>query len=429
MEVQPSAGHDLAERVNDSAVGGLANGLADNLEFIRQDLLLLTTNNVFVAPSIYGALVELVPDATLLVDERGAILSLNRHAKQMFGYSAEELIGQPVELIVPDHAYVWSRTRHEVIAEATDGGAQQGAGQVMNEPTSTASPATAAEDHALVGRRKDGAEFPADIMLRPLLDGGSAQVITVIHDLSERVREHERTQAAISEMQHRLLDCEENERQRLAQELHDGPLQELHCLDFKLVAMARLNEDERQQAELMEMRSSLRQLARHLRAICQDLRPPALTPFGVAVVLRSFAETFQQDHPELSVELDLEDDGQRLEERTRLTLYRICQHSLRNVAQHAEAGHVYIGLHLGADCVELRIEDDGRGFVLPEDWLTLVRAGKFGLLGCIERAEAIGGQLTIRTEPGHGVQLLVTAPLGRNGSTARPANSQPTLAQ
>ena len=72
-------------------------------------------------------------------------------------------------------------------------------------------------------------------------------------------------EAALCEMQHRLLDSEENERQRLAQELHDGPLQELHSLDFKLVAMARQLSDTQQQAQLSEMRSTLRQLARHLR--------------------------------------------------------------------------------------------------------------------------------------------------------------------
>ena len=71
-------------------------------------------------------------------------------------------------------------------------------------------------------------------------------------------------EAALCEMQHRLLDSEENERQRLAQELHDGPLQELHSLDFKLVAMARQIADDQQQAQLSEMRSTLRQLARHL---------------------------------------------------------------------------------------------------------------------------------------------------------------------
>ena len=209
---------------------------------------------------------------------------------------------------------------------------------------------------------------------------------------------------------HRLLDSEENERQRLARVLHDGPLQELHSLDFRLVALARLLEDEQQQMQLAEMRSTLRQLARHLRSICQDLRPPALTPFGVSAVLRSFAEGFQQEQPDLVVELDLEDDGQRLSERVRLALYRICQHVLSNVAQHAQAARVQISLKLHDDLVELCILDDGCGFVVPDDWLTMIQQGKFGLLNCMERAEAIGGQLSIQSQPGQGTQLRIVAP-------------------
>lgn len=210
---------------------------------------------------------------------------------------------------------------------------------------------------------------------------------------------------------HRLLDSEENERQRLAQVLHDGPLQEVHSLDFRMVAMARLVEDEQQQMQLTEMRSTLRQLARHLRSICQELRPPALTPFGVSAVLRSFAEGFQQEQPDLVVELDLEDDSQQLSERARLTLYRISQHALRNVAQHARASHVLVSLKLHDGEVELCIQDNGAGFSVPQDWLPIIQQGKFGLLNCMERAEAVGGYLTIRSQPGEGTQLRLVAPI------------------
>jgi signal transduction histidine kinase len=210
---------------------------------------------------------------------------------------------------------------------------------------------------------------------------------------------------------HRLLDSEENERQRLAQVLHDGPLQELHSLDFRMVALARMIEDEQQQMQLTEMRSTLRQLARHLRSICQDLRPPALTPFGVSAVLRSFAEGFQQEQPDLVVELDLQDDGQQLSEQARLTLYRISQHALRNVAQHAHASRVSVSLKLGTEEVELCISDDGRGFVVPDDWMVMIQQGKYGLLNSMERAEAVGGKLQIHSQPGAGTQLRIVAPI------------------
>lgn len=216
---------------------------------------------------------------------------------------------------------------------------------------------------------------------------------------------------------HCLLDSEENERQRLAQVLHDGPLQEVHSLDFRLVALARLLEDEQQQTQVTEMRSTLRQLARHLRSICQDLRPPALTPFGVSTVLRSFAEAFQQDHPSLVVALNLEDDGQRLGEHVRLTLYRISQQVLRNVAEHAEARHVNLSLKFTEEAAELCVQDDGCGFDVPHDWLMMIQQGKFGLLNCIERAEAVGGRLTIVSRPGAGTSVHVVVPVSANITT------------
>ena len=221
---------------------------------------------------------------------------------------------------------------------------------------------------------------------------------------------------------HCLLDSEENERQRLAQVLHDGPLQEVHSLDFRLVALARLLEDEQQQTQVTEMRSTLRQLARHLRSICQDLRPPALTPFGVSTVLRSFAEAFQQDHPSLVVALNLEDDGQRLSEQVRLTLYRISQHVLRNIAEHAQARHVNVSFKLTDEEAELSIQDDGRGFDAPHDWLMMIQQGKFGLLNCIERAEAVGGRLTIVSHPGAGTKVHIVVPV--SAAQAAPAPLQ-----
>lgn len=227
--------------------------------------------------------------------------------------------------------------------------------------------------------------------------------------------------AALCEMQHRLLDSEENERQRLAQELHDGPLQELHSLDFKLVAMGRqIADDHQQQAQLSEIRSTLRHLSRHLRSICQDLRPPALTPFGVGAVLRSFAESFQQNHRNLTVVVDFDDDSQCLSERARLALYRICQHGMRNVAQHAEATRVYVSLRVGESNVRLCIEDNGKGFAVPEDWMPMVEQGKYGLLGCVERAEAVSGHVTIHSEPGNGTRLHVVVPF----SSAQPDSTE-----
>ncbi len=211
-------------------------------------------------------------------------------------------------------------------------------------------------------------------------------------------------------MPYNWFDSEEMERHRLARRLHDGPLQMVHSADFELVAIIRQAEEAEGLAGLMEVRNTLRHVTRELRMICQDLRPPALTPFGVGAVIRSYADSLLEDQPDLRIELDLEIDEQRLSERTRIVICRVCQQTLRNVIDHAGAQHLYVGLRVLGDDAELRIEDDGCGFDLPDDWFALARQNKWGLLTTVQRVEAIGGSLKIHTAPGQGAQILVVVP-------------------
>lgn len=208
-----------------------------------------------------------------------------------------------------------------------------------------------------------------------------------------------------------LLESQEAERQRLAQELHDGPLQELHSLDFGLMMLARHLEGDAAIDQWSAMRATLQSVSRQLRTLCQDLRPPALGPFGLSAVLRSYAENFQLLHPEIKVDLDLAKDDQQLSQPVRVALYRICQQALRNIAQHASAQHVRITLRLLPDCVTMTVEDDGAGFHAPAVWLDWARQGRFGLFESFQWAAAIEGTLEIDSQPRRGVQLRVTAPL------------------
>jgi two-component system, NarL family, sensor histidine kinase NreB len=337
---------------------------------------------------------EIIPDAVLLVDQQGLIIAANSHAARLFGYEKAELLGAQVEQLVPEAL----RDRHS---------AHRDVFHQQQQPWAVGA------GIELVGRTKSGLEIPVDIALSKVTGMGAPFVLALIRDLSTRLNERRRVERARNEVQHRLLDGEEYERQRLAQALHDGPLQELHSLDFELVALARQVDDDTCREQLLELRASLRQVARHVRAVCQDLRPPALTPFGVSAVIRSYAETFQAENPALEVVLELEDDDQRLPERVRLTLYRICQHALRNVAQHAQATRVAVALKLRDAEVEMEIADDGSGFELPAEWLEFVQQGKFGLLGCVERTEAINGMIDIHAVRAKGSVLRVVAPIPR----------------
>jgi signal transduction histidine kinase len=220
-----------------------------------------------------------------------------------------------------------------------------------------------------------------------------------------------------------LLESQETERQRLAQELHDGSLQELHSLDFGLMTLARHLEGELAISQWSTIRTTLQSVSRQLRTLCQDLRPPALGPFGLSAVLYSYAENFQLLYPDMTVGLDLAEDNQQLPQSVRVTFYRICQQALRNVAQHANAQNVHISLQLNNGQVTMTVEDDGAGFAVPEAWLEWARQGRFGLFEAFQRAAAIGGNLEVDSQPDRGVRLRVTAPLARaEHSTSSPCN-------
>ena len=143
----------------------------------------------------------------------------------------------------------------------------------------------------------------------------------------------------------------------------------------------------------------------------RELRPSSLAPFGLEKAILEHAERFAQDHSELKVHLDLMPDGQTLPEWIRLALFRIYQVALTNAIRHSGASRVDIRFSFDDVQAVLAVEDNGRGFEVPERWITLARAGHLGLIGASERAEVVGGRLEVHSRPGEGTHLRVTVPL------------------
>lgn len=228
--------------------------------------------------------------------------------------------------------------------------------------------------------------------------------------------EHKEVEAELAEARERLSESREEERARLARELHDGPLQDLYGVRFQLKGLLKLIDGEESLGKIADIQAELQQVTRTLRAICGELRPPTLTPFGLEVAIRSHAEQFRKTHSDVDVELDLVSDGQTLSDEARNALYRIYQNALSNVAQHANACHVRVTLAMDDGQIMLEVADDGRGFEIPDRWTQLARHGHLGLLGASERAESIGGYLEVQSEPGKGTVLRVVAPVSADGA-------------
>jgi len=238
-------------------------------------------------------------------------------------------------------------------------------------------------------------------------DGAEKFVIGMV----ENITVNKQIEAELSELQQRLREGREMERLRFAQDLHDGPLQEIIGVSYQVQEVVNSIQEDSSREQLQAIRTALQALAHSVRALCGELRPPSLVPFGLEKTIRSHLEEFQKSHSELSISYKLARDGKSLPEHTRIVLFRIYQESLNNILRHAQAKSVKIQFRLTSQKAVLEIQDDGKGFELPNRWVRLARQGHLGLIGAMERTSEVGGFLEILTSPGNGTLIRASVPL------------------
>ncbi len=215
------------------------------------------------------------------------------------------------------------------------------------------------------------------------------------------------------EIKNRLVESQERERLRLAQDLHDAPIQDLYGMIYQLDDLRDAVKGPDGEKILDECDHTLHRVVNSLRTICRELRPPSLSPFGLEVAIRDHVEKFQDQNPEIRVHLELMQDRQVLSDSMRLSLFRIYQQAIHNIARHAQASEVFIRFRWDKEAVILEVEDNGVGFEVPENWLELVHEEHFGLLGIAERIESLRGKLEIVSAVGNGTLVRAIAPYSR----------------
>jgi signal transduction histidine kinase len=198
---------------------------------------------------------------------------------------------------------------------------------------------------------------------------------------------------------------QEEERRRLARELHDDTIQSLIALNQRL-QLAQLSPGE-EATTLADMQQMVSQMIEEVRRFVRDLRPIYLEDLGLAAALHVLAGDSSKAMG-IPVQFNKSGRERRLPAEVELALYRMAQEALSNIARHAQAAQVWLKLTFTAEAVTLLIEDDGRGFTLPATPALLATAGHFGLLGLSERATLIGAQLEIDSRPGEGSRITIT---------------------
>ncbi|MGI6142423.1 MAG: sensor histidine kinase [bacterium] len=228
-------------------------------------------------------------------------------------------------------------------------------------------------------------------------------------DLSQQLEGvQQRQQLAVG-----IIKAQEEERRRVAREIHDGPAQSLANLVFrielceKLLAGKRLPE---LQGELAELKGLIKGGLQEVRKIIFDLRPMALDDLGLVPALRRYLEGLEEREG-LGVYLAVLGEEVRLASAVEVGLFRIIQEALHNVIKHARAASARVTLTYGKEQLLLSVKDDGLGFDLKEAEDRSREGGHFGLISMRERAELLGGQFEVISAPGQGTRIVVAVPI------------------
>ena len=206
-----------------------------------------------------------------------------------------------------------------------------------------------------------------------------------------------------------ITQGQEEERRRLARELHDDTLQSLIALNQRVQLAQLALADSPAAGALAEIQTLMEQTMSDLRRFTRALRPIYLEDLGLVAALEMLTrEVGQTDH--LRVEFRRMGSERRLAPEVELALYRMAQEALSNVARHARALHVSLTIAFDPQAVTMTIADDGQGFQVPASPAEFAPKGHFGLLGLHERADLIGARLDIQSSPGQGARVIVQLP-------------------
>ncbi len=400
--VKDVADHELLEAIGRTARGQLsmsAEFAQQCIDFLRrQGARAADGGDVSEGQPAYHLLFAYAPEATVVLDPTGHITLVNAATERLFGYSGDELRGRPVDVLLPEHPV-------EIYRVDSD--------DLTREPAGL----------ELVGRRRDGTEFPIEVRIGRVSTESGAWAIVSIRDLTEiagarDVLEHSLEVLREAGLEHRgvvedLVRAQERERARIAAGIHDDSLQVITAASLRLQQLRRRLTEPDDLKVVSKVEETLKLAGDRLRKMIFDFRPPALEDEGLVAALQIYLDQLQEDTG-ISYRLDSQlDEEPPLE--TRVVVYRIAQEALMNVRKHARASRVTVRLSAADGGCLVEITDDGVGYYpqRPES-----RSGHLGLILMRDRAEIAGGWCRVESAPGAGtsVEYWVPFDLGAEGS-------------
>ncbi|MFC2020848.1 PAS domain-containing sensor histidine kinase, partial [Chloroflexota bacterium] len=227
---------------------------------------------------------------------------------------------------------------------------------------------------------------------------------TIIRDVTEQKQAEDNFRAYAG----RVIVAQEEERKRIARELHDETAQALVSLgmDINLLMGAKGTTIKNPKENLEKLRNRTDSILQGVRSLSQALRPPMLEELGLFESLQGLTKSIAAQYGVIS-EFHMQGILRRFNRETEIAIFRITQEALNNAGKHAEATKVEVNMDFHPGKVEVKICDDGHGFELPYIYNTGLSSGKLGLIGMQERARLINGKLTVQSNPGDGTTVIL----------------------
>jgi PAS domain S-box-containing protein len=348
--------------------------------------------------SRFRQLFESSPDAMVIVDSAGQIRQANPRAETLFGYRPGELLGQDVERLFP--------------------------GQSVTFHPGAAGPGETAHRLDLVGSRRDVSQFPAEVNVIPIEGREGTMTVMSIKDITEAQRAQFVLELGLDTLesadreQHALLGhlirAQEEERGRIAADIHDDTIQMLAAANLRLQQLRHRLQDPDELRILGKLQETLTLSLSRLRQLIFDLRPPSLQRGSLDTALHALLEQLRTEN---GIAYQVDDPATaRTPGTATVLIYRIIKEALANVREHASATTVRVQFaDVNGGCL-IRIVDDGVGYDPAE---VENRPGHLGLTLMRERAQVAGGWCRIESTPGDGTTVEFWVPFGGSPEAGR----------
>ena len=332
----------------------------------------------------YRTLFDVSTGAIFLETLEGRILHCNTSACEMFGYTKEELIGLTVADIVPEDV---AKTLPDIIKK------QISTGAIFIET---------------INKRKDGQVFPVEVSTRFITLAEEQLILAHVHDITKR----KQAESEKRRLSSRLLHAQENERRRIALELHDELGQDLAVLKLHIDFIKRklpLDQNALQKA-FEDVLLEVRQTIEKVRRISRDLSPSILVDLGLNAALRGMLKSFAK-HSNIEISTDISDTKNLFSSEQQIAVYRIFQEIITNISKHAQATKVSIVGNKENGKVFFRVKDNGIGFDIEQINAMVAPEKGLGLAAMAERVKMLDGHFEISSQVNSGTKIAFEVPI------------------